>query len=307
MMKKSTYISFFLLILTISAFGQLKPISDQYVLNPLTINPAYAGNRGYLNIAAFYRHQWVGIEGAPRTITLAADAPFLGDKLGLGLSLSNDRIGVTNETAINTFYYYKRGMGDGNLSFGLGAGIITTNTKWSDLVAIDQGDDGFLVDSKTFVVPDFSFGVYYYFRNYFAGVSVPRLLSYEFDYDANKYSLEVSPENYYYLFNTGYLLNISEKIKFLPSTLLYYIPGEDLLYDINAHVSLMDKFWVGASYKSERSVAAFFQAQVNDQLRIAYTYNFDLAPLSKYSSGTHEIMLRYEFRYEADVVNPLVF
>ncbi len=136
-----------LLLLPVSVAGQLTPVTNQYILNPLTINPAYAGSRGALNIAAFYRRQWVGISGSPETMTLAADAPLLDAKLGLGLIITNDKLGVTKETQFHTTYAYKISMGDGNLSFGLGAGLITTNTAWSDLVVLDPGDEYFLIDS----------------------------------------------------------------------------------------------------------------------------------------------------------------
>ena len=66
----------FLIMIPLSVSGQLTPVTNQYVLNPLTINPAFAGNRGDLNIAAFYRKQWVGINGAPETMTFTADALF---------------------------------------------------------------------------------------------------------------------------------------------------------------------------------------------------------------------------------------
>ena len=56
---------FVLLMIPVSLSGQLTPYSNQYILNPLTINPAFAGNRGVLNMAAFYRKQWVGIKGSP--------------------------------------------------------------------------------------------------------------------------------------------------------------------------------------------------------------------------------------------------
>src|SRR5659263_181107 len=95
-----------LLLVSLSLSGQLVPVTNQYVLNPLTINPAYAGNRGALNIAAFYRRQWVGITGAPETITLAADSPLLDAKLGLGLIITSDKIGVTKETQFSTNYAY---------------------------------------------------------------------------------------------------------------------------------------------------------------------------------------------------------
>jgi type IX secretion system PorP/SprF family membrane protein len=295
------------LLVPLSLSGQITPVTNQYVLNPLTINPAYAGNRGALNIAAFYRKQWVGVTGSPLTMTLAADAPLLDSKLGVGLIITNDKIGVTKETQFHSSYSYKIELKKGILSFGLGAGLITTNTAWSELVALDQGDEIYLADSKVFVVPDFSFGAYYAFDNYFAGFSIPKLLGYKFDFDRNKYSLKVNPGQYYYMINTGYVFNLNEKIKLFPSTLVTFSPGEKLLCDINAHVNLYNRLWTGLSYRSSRSVAALLQFSVNNQLKVAYTYDFDFGKLGRYSNGSHEIMIRYEFSYNVDVVNPLVF
>ena len=197
--------SFILLLVPLSLAGQLAPVTSQYVLNPLGINPAYAGNRGALNIAAFYRRQWAGITGAPETMTLAVDAPFFDSKLGLVFIITNDKIGVTKETHFLTNYSYKINMDKGNLSFGLGAGLMTTNTAWSDLVVLDPGDENYLNNSRVFVVPDFSFGIYYSYQNYFAGFSVPKLLGYKFNFDKNKYTLLFNPDQYNYLLNAGYI------------------------------------------------------------------------------------------------------
>ena len=300
--------SLIFLLLPLSLAGQLTPVSNQYILNPLTINPSYAGNRGGLSVAAFYRRQWVGITGAPQTISLEVDAPVLSSKLGLGLMVVNDKIGVTKSTQFMTAYSFKINLGDeGHLSLGLGAGLLTTNTAWSDLVVLDPGDEYYLIDSKVFVVPDFSFGAYYYVKNYFAGFSIPKLLGYKFDFDKNKYSLKVQPENYYYVFNTGYMFNIAPKTKFFPSVLVSFSPGEKLLYDINAHFSFFDRMWIGASYRNNRSVSALMQFAVNRQFKVAYSYDFDMGKLGSYSNGSHEVMLRYEFSYRVDVINPLIF
>jgi type IX secretion system PorP/SprF family membrane protein len=304
---KHTYYLLILLLFPLTLTGQLSPVSNQYVLNPLTINPAFAGNRGALNVAAFYRRQWVGISGSPETMTLSADAPFLDSKLGLGLTFTSDKLGVTRQTQFQTTYAYKIGLGKGNLSFGLGAGLITTNTAWSDLVVLDPGDEYYLINSRVFVVPDFSFGAYYTYQNYFAGLSIPKLLNYQFDFNKNKYSLKFDMGQSYYLFNTGYLFTLTPKIKLFPSTLIYYSPGEKLLFDLNAYVSYIDRFWAGLSYRNSRSLAALFQFAVNNQFRVAYTYDFDFGRLGRYSNGSHEIMLRYEFKYKVDVVNPLAF
>src|SRR5512140_1470222 len=111
----------FLVLIPLSLSGQLTPVTNQYVLNPLTINPAYAGNRGALNLAAFYRRQWVGIAKAPETMTLAMDAPLFSSKLGLGIIITNDKIGVTKATQFSSTYAYRIDTREGNLSFGLGA------------------------------------------------------------------------------------------------------------------------------------------------------------------------------------------
>jgi type IX secretion system PorP/SprF family membrane protein len=94
---------------------------------------------------------------------------------------------------------------------------------------------------------------------------------------------------------------------FLPSTLVTFSSGQKLLYDVNAHFILLDRLWLGASYRNNRSVAGLLQLAINNQFRIAYTYDFDLSELRKYSNGSHEIMVRYEFRYKINVVNPLIF
>jgi type IX secretion system PorP/SprF family membrane protein len=305
-MKRLIYYSLLLLI-PLSLAGQQSPVSNQYVFNPLIINPAFAGNRGALNIALFYRNQWAGITGAPKTVTFGMDAPLLDAKLGLGLIITSDKIGVTKETHLTSYYSYKIRLGDGNLSFGLGAGLITTNTKWSDLVVIDPGDENYLIDSRVFIVPDFIFGAYYTYKNYFAGFSIPKLLGYKFNFDKNRYTLSFNPGQYYYLFNTGYVFNLNSKTKFFPSTLVSFSPGEKLLFDFNANFSLFDRLWVGASYRNKRSAGALLQFAINNQLKVGYTYDFDFGSLGRYSNGSHEIMLRYEFRYKVNVVNPLVF
>ncbi len=92
-----------------------------------------------------------------------------------------------------------------------------------------------------------------------------------------------------------------------PSTLISFSPGRKLLYDINLHFSLFDRLWTGLSYQSDRSVSALLQFAVNNQFRVGYTYDFDFGKLGRYSNGSHEVMLRYEFRYKVDVVNPLIF
>lgn len=295
------------LLIPLSVSGQLTPATNHYVLNPLTINPAYAGNRGVMNLAAFYRRQWVGIKGAPETASLTVDALVANEKLGLGLIAVSDKIGVTKETQFNTNYAYKIETGKGILSLGLGAGILITNTAWSDLVVLDPGDEYFLIDSKVFTVPNFSFGSYYSDNKFFAGLSIPKLVGQRFDFEKNRYVLRNNIREYVYLLNTGYLIDLSPRVKFLPSTLVALSVNNKILYDLNAHFRVMDRFWLGASYRNNRSVTGMFQFQLTNQLKFAYTYDYDFNKLRTFSSGSHEVMIRYEFRYKIDAISPLNF
>jgi type IX secretion system PorP/SprF family membrane protein len=305
-MKKLISLSV-LILLPLVLPGQLTPVTNQYILNPLTINPSYAGSRGGLSIAAFYRQQWVGLEGAPKTMSLEVDAPLLSNKLGLGLFVVNDKIGVTKQTEIMSAYSFRISLGSGTMAFGLGAGLVATNTAWSDLIVIDPGDEYYLIDSKVFMVPDFSFGTYYSVKNYFVGFSIPRLLGYKFDFDKNRYSLRVQPGQYNYVLTTGYMFPMGQKASFMPSALISYSPGDKLLYDAGVHFIVNDKLWMGATYRSTGSVTALAQFAINNQFKIAYSYDINFGKLGSYNHGSHEVMLRYEFRYKVDVVNPLIF
>lgn len=296
-----------LLLFPVGLYGQLAPVTNHYILNPLMINPAFAGDRGVLNLATFYRKQWVGVTGSPETITFSADAPVLEQKLGLGLIIVSDKVGATRENQFNTNYAYRIDVGSGFLCLGLGAGVITTNTAFSSLIVLDPGDEIFLADSRLFVVPNFSFGVQYSNRNFFSAFSIPRFLSYKFDFDKGRYALNNEMRNYSYRLNAGNIFDISPRLRIFPSVLLQYSLISKLQYDINAVFSIFDKLWLGASWLNNRSVAGLIQFQPNNQIRIAYTYDFDFNKLGRYSNGSHEVMLRYQFRYKVNVLNPLAF
>ena len=77
--------------LSFYVFSQQDPVFTQYLNNMLTIQPAYAGSSGALNITGISRAQWVGFEGAPNTNTLTVSAPLRGFNVGLGVSIVNDK------------------------------------------------------------------------------------------------------------------------------------------------------------------------------------------------------------------------
>ena len=79
-------------LITVLSFAQQQPQFTQYMFNTIAINPAYAGSREILVINMLNRNQWVGLNGAPVTQTLSVHSSIPGSKLGVGLSVINDRL-----------------------------------------------------------------------------------------------------------------------------------------------------------------------------------------------------------------------
>lgn len=77
-MRKGSFLVQLFLFTTITQglFAQQDAQYTQYMFNTMSVNPAYAGSRGQLSIAALYRSQWVGLDGAPKTQTLNLHSPI---------------------------------------------------------------------------------------------------------------------------------------------------------------------------------------------------------------------------------------
>jgi type IX secretion system PorP/SprF family membrane protein len=102
-------VKLFLLILMLAAVessAQQDAQYTQYMYNTININPAYAGSRGALSLFGLYRTQWVGLDGAPETSSFSINTPINNSRVGVGLSLVNDKIGPTNENNISADVSY---------------------------------------------------------------------------------------------------------------------------------------------------------------------------------------------------------
>src|ERR1700733_6995334 len=106
-MKKIHLLFVLLLVMAFQAFAQQDGLFSQYMFNTMLINPAYAGSRDVISLNALYRKQWVNVPGAPETMTFSADAPLKKEKMGIGLTMFNDKIGVTNSTGFYGNYAYR--------------------------------------------------------------------------------------------------------------------------------------------------------------------------------------------------------
>jgi|WetSurSiteA1Bulk_404760.scaffolds.fasta_scaffold00952_6 type IX secretion system PorP/SprF family membrane protein len=297
----------FILLFPVHLYGQMFPLSDHYINNPLSINPAYAGCDDALSATILYRNQWVGFTDAPKTYMLSIHTPLNNDRMGLGLHIENNSIGIFKETSFMGNYAYRRELYNGRIALGLGFGLTAYHNDWDDLDAVDADDALLTNNPASAVLPAFSLGTYYYTKKYFIGISLPLFLSHDLDQNTGEYKIRNNFSDYNYFFTGGYELGIGSRTSLLPALLIKYHPNNAIQIDISTQINIKNRIWMGIGYRSKNMIFGMLQCQLNDQLRMAYSYDFDLSPTGKYKNGSHEILLKYVFSYERKVAGPRQF
>jgi type IX secretion system PorP/SprF family membrane protein len=280
-----------------TAIAQQHPLFSHYMFNGLFINPAYAGSKEFVSTTFIARKQWTGFEGAPTTQIASLHAPLNNEKVGLGATISNDKIGITSQTDFFGSYAYHIPMENGKLSLGLSGGFSYFKSKFSDLVIWDPDDPVYATSSLSNILPNFGAGAYYYTKKFYAGLSVPQILSYDPDIIFHVELAKAHKVSRHYYLTSGTIITTAGELKFRPSFLLKYSANSPLQYDVNLNMLISDIIWIGASYRSDDAVVLLLEYQVNKKLRVGYSYDLTLSEIRNYSTGSHEIVIGYDFGF----------
>ena len=291
------------------SYSQYDPMFTNYMWNEMFINPAYAGSREALSLVALHRQQWVGIDGAPVSQTISLHGPFLENKVGLGLSILNESIGVSSETYyMGTFAFRFKTSRKGQLSFGLSGGAITMQEKLADITTQMPGDVHFQQNTPLIAMPNASFGVYYYTDKFYLGFSVPRMIYNEIKPQTWDVKSTLKTQNLHYYLTSGYVFDLKRGIKVKPTIMLKSVYAAPLEVDASINIFLKDLIWAGMAYRSGDALSLLLALQLNPNFRLGYSYDYTTTRLNNFNSGTHEISLGYDFSLgKKKIVSPRVF
>jgi type IX secretion system PorP/SprF family membrane protein len=279
-------------------FAQTEPMYSQYMYNMLGVNPAYAGNREALSLNFFQRNQWVGIKGAPKTTSISMDQSIKDGKLGWGIQVYDDRLGVEAASGLNGMLSTRIQVSEkGILSGGLSFGMMNYRINLNDVNNRNNPNDPSFIttNNPSRWNPSLGMGVYYNTDRFYAGVSTPsilrsRLASYE------DFISSIDKSNAFHLFaNTGYVFDVNEDLKLKPSTMIKMVSGAPIEADINLNVWLKDILGFGGSYRTGDAFVGMLELQATPNLRLGYAYDLPFNPLKYFTRGSNELMLRYEF------------
>ena len=320
-------------MVSIVAVSQQRPHYTQYLMNQYIINPAISGIENYVDMKMSARDQWVGLQGAPRTVYFTVHAP-LGKKdyrtsstsyaipgenprgkyywetytaaephHGIGLSVINDKTGSYNRFTSTVSYAYHLGLNPTtNISAGFSAGISKIGI---DRTKHQYGEDGGFVDPATGSVlsgelfkvrPDISAGLYLYSRDYFIGISAQQVIPQKLQFvDDAAFATKGKLIPHLFL-NAGYRFLLTDDINAIPSLMLKYINGSSknsFQPEANVKFQYRDLFWVGGSYRYEDGYAAMLGLNVGNTFNVGYAYDFTTTNLNTVSRGTHELMIGF--------------
>ena len=281
----------------------------QYMYNTVSVNPAYAGSRGNLSIAALHRSQWLGLEGAPKTQTLNLHSPIGYRGVGLGLSIVNDQIGPTSETYFDAdFSYTIQLAAEKRLSFGLKGSVHLLDIRFSELTTDPNNPDATLQDDiQNRLSPNVGAGVYYHTETFYAGLSVPRFLE---TTHFEESSLSTAKEQMNFYFISGYVWDFHPLWKFKPTLLTKMTLGAPLQVDVSANFMYNEKFIMGAAYRWDAALSAMVGFHISPSFLIGLSYDRETTALGGaiFNDGSFEVILRYDFiRMLGNIKSPRFF
>lgn len=292
-----------LIVLVLMSAFQLKAQQEamftHYSFNTLAVNPGYAGSRDALTVTGLHRSQWVSFPGAPITQTLTLHTPVFNDKIGLGLSFVNDKIGPTKSAGVFVDFAYKIKAGDkGKLAFGLKGGLNVRGDELKTLSTIDDNDPNFQNNVQSQLLPNFGFGIYYSLPRFYAGISTPRLLENKFETNKGSGTTNLASEarHYYFIAGTIFDLTSNGNLKLKPTTFVKVTSAAPIEMDVTALFYYKDMIWAGPMFRTGDAFGVLAGINITDQFALGYSFDWSFGnSTGLYNAGSHELMLRYDF------------
>ncbi|HLA57884.1 MAG TPA: type IX secretion system membrane protein PorP/SprF [Puia sp.] len=335
MVGKKFVISCVCLLMVGCLSAQQQPYYTQYILNNFILNPALAGIQNYWDFKVSYRNQWVGLQGAPRTLYLTINAPLgksqydyetpttvpdaqakhLSAKQtlmeytappahsGLGFTILNDKTGPLNRIAAYGSYAYHLPVGrKTTLSMGVSLGVQEVNV---DVNAVDFGQanpvDPAVLESGYLnkLEPDVNAGLWLSNTTFFLGLSAQQIVPVPINAvsdTSNGVTVLKGTLIPHTFFTAGYKISASDDISILPSVMISYVQPLPIGVDVNAKIQYQDLLWLGFSYRHKVGWAALLGINISSTINLGYSYDYTTTPLNTVSNGTHEIVIGFLWR-----------
>lgn len=273
--------------------AQQYPWFTQYRSNLYMFNPGFCGTRRLVDFRMFYRNQWVGYNGAPKTYAASLNFRYFKGRLGTGAYVFRDEIGpfITTNAALTFAYHLK--FDDVELSVGAQGHYLAQTFNGNKVTLhnqIDRGINQYASDNSHAF--DGSFGAVLYNDRFFFAVGANNIVGSEMVYYKNDPSHKGTFKNEAtYSIGAGYNYSENKDFIFENSIMALYTTGVPFYLDYTLRVHVKNSLFAGFSFRPKDAVAFHLGATIKNSLQIAYSYDILFTPLAPYQKGTHEVKL----------------
>ena len=272
--------------------AQQDPSYIFYRYNMNYVNPAYAGAGETTEFGVNVRSQWAGVSGAPETQSFLA-SKYLGKKVGLGVSIVNDKTFIETQTSIGIDFSYRVQWDNYSYIYlGLKASGSSYNANTDGLMTFGLQSDSSLMNLDGGISPNVGVGIYFQNRKLAISFSVPKILKpSRLEEDGGIARLGRNRIHMYLM--GSYDVELNEKLTFKPSTMIRYIENAPMSVDFTAALRYKKIFEFGTAYRLNEGLAGFILFDFGNSLNVGYAYEAPLSSaLNNSNNGTHEILLK---------------
>jgi type IX secretion system PorP/SprF family membrane protein len=269
--------------------AQIESMYSMYRLNPIVVSPAFAGQVEHQGeIIAMNRQQWVGVQGAPRTMGFTGNFKWKPNT-GLGFVFLSDVSGPSKiMTAAGDFAYQVKLTDSWKISGGVRVGMSSLGLDYDGIQVVDPTDPVFQGSRSTGMKFNTGWGLRLANqKGLFVAISQPRLIGYDFGAGNGGYK----DVTYHYL-NAGTTVRLSNSFALQPSFMARIAKDVPVSWDVNVNARIGNAFDTGISYRHKDSYGARLGVQASPKIYLTYIYEMPISSLSKVTLQSHEIAIR---------------
>ena len=276
------------------ARAQYDPAFNNYWALQAYYNPAASGLDGLLNVQGGYAMQMMGYEHAPASMLVTADLPLwmLGPNHGFGGGFLNDRIGLFEHKNFFAQYAFHQKLWGGRLSAGARVGLLAETFDGTGLDVIKTGDPAFPTTKADGTAFDFSFGLRYTAKEWYAGFSAQHAFSPLVELGDNKVNGYEVPATFY--LTGGYNIQLRNPLFKMQTSAIVRSDIENWRADVTARMlynGSKGRLYLGAPYSPTVSASILVGGDFHGIL-LGYSYEFYTSGIGA-MHGCHEISIGY--------------
>ena len=294
MKKLQNIVLVLLLVISSSALAQQESVIAFYKDHMNLVNPAAISVDGHTYITSTIRKQWTGIENAPETQAVSFMSP-LGKNVSFGLSVVRDQVFIEKQTFATIDISYKVKLNESlNLFMGVKAGGNNYEVNTTGLQTYNVQADPSLQPISRFN-PNVGIGFYLKHKDYYVSLSTPKMLDTERAKNENGYASAATDRAHYYL-SGGRNFVLSEVFALYPTVMMRYVNGAPFSADFTATTIINEVFHLGATYRTDKSLAGLAKFRISKKLLLGYAYEYSLrSELLGRANGSNEFYLQFKF------------